>query len=123
MDFSTLALDIDGTLGNPLIAVVLALYTTGLSVAAFVAVRRLQRDTAHRAQASVALLVVAVFALLNGPIIRAFVALVVTASSTFRGAVGVGYFGHHPSWITPVVVLGGALLGTVRRATKGTAVA
>jgi hypothetical protein len=114
MDMSVLAIDLDGTLRNPLIAGVLALYSFGLASIAYLVASRVRSGRLRIPIAALvgALLVLGAF--FNVSVVRGLVATFVESSSTFHGTVGVGFFGHHPPWIAPAIAVIAALFGTTR---------
>ena len=114
MDMSVTALDVDGTLRNPLILALVLLYSAGLAALTAAVVSFWFRGGRAR-RLSVAIAVsLALACSFNVTAARAIAAIVIAASSRATGHAGVGFFGSHPWWLAPALGLAAGMFVSAR---------
>ncbi len=114
MDMSVMALDVDGTLKNPLILAMVLLYSAGLAVLAAAFVSFWFRGGRGRRVSGAIAVALALACSFNVAAVRALAAILIAASSRATGHVGVGFFGSHPWWLAPALGLAAGIFVSAR---------
>ncbi len=114
MDMSMMAVDVDGTLGSPLILVLVLLYATGLAALTATFVLLWLRGGSSRLMAAVMALLFVLACVFNVAAVRAIAAAIIAFPTREGVHVGVGFFGSHPSWLAPALGIAAGLLVSAR---------
>ncbi len=114
MDISVMALDVDGTLRNPLIVALVLLYAAALAALTAASVVSWFRGGRSRFVSAVIVVSLALACFFNVAVVRAIAAAIIASSSRAAGHVGVGFFGSHPAWLAPALGLAAGLLVSFR---------